>query len=244
MCSDHSTPPSGTTSPEHRFGPLLFLDSAHPADWSRFLPLGIFRGVTTNPLLLERAGQPCTLDNLGFLADQAYSLGAKEIHLQVWGATINEMTSRGRELAALARDGLAVAVKVPATEMGFEVAGKLMESDCRVTMTAVYGVGQVLAAAGLGAVYAAPYFGRLIDAGRDGVATVVTMQKLLRGTGANTRLLVASLRTADQVAELAGLGLDTFTLGTQVASDLLQDELSKRAAALFQQAAENMEGKS
>jgi len=49
--------------PEHEPGMQLYLDSADPADWARFLPLGVFRGVTTNPVLLERAGQACTIEN-------------------------------------------------------------------------------------------------------------------------------------------------------------------------------------
>jgi transaldolase len=36
----------------------LLLDSADPAQWHRWLPSGLFRGVTTNPTLLRRVGQP------------------------------------------------------------------------------------------------------------------------------------------------------------------------------------------
>ena len=57
----------------------LFLDSADPADWERWLPTGIFHGVTTNPLLLERAGQKCTLDNLAVLTARAGDLGARVV---------------------------------------------------------------------------------------------------------------------------------------------------------------------
>ena len=38
----------------------LLLDTADPAAWRMWLPSGLFRGVTTNPTLLRRAGQPCT----------------------------------------------------------------------------------------------------------------------------------------------------------------------------------------
>jgi len=42
-------------------GVPLYLDSADPTVWERWLPSGLFHGVTTNPLLLERAGQTCTV---------------------------------------------------------------------------------------------------------------------------------------------------------------------------------------
>ena len=76
------------------YGPRLFLDSAHPADWERFLPLGLFYGVTTNPLLLERAGQECSLSNLEKLTRRAVDLGALEIQLQTWGRTPEELGIR------------------------------------------------------------------------------------------------------------------------------------------------------
>ena len=51
----------------------LFLDSADPDQWERWLPLGVFHGVTTNPFLLERVGQRCTPANLAALGDRAFA---------------------------------------------------------------------------------------------------------------------------------------------------------------------------
>ena len=110
-------------------GLRLFLDTADTSVWDRWLPTGIFHGVTTNPLLLERAGQRCTLDNLASLADRAASLGAREIHLQTWGEDSNGMVERGRRLAALATARLAVAVKVPGTGDGFRAARELEDEE-------------------------------------------------------------------------------------------------------------------
>ncbi len=226
--------------PENIPGMQLYLDSANPADWERFLPLGVFRGVTTNPILLERTGQACTLDNLEKLTRKAVETGCGEIHLQTWGRTAAEMINHGSQLALMAGLGIAVLVKVPATEIGLKVAEKLASSGCRITLTGIYNPGQVLLAAGFDADFAAPYLGRLNDAGRDGMAAVLKMHDILVGSGSSTRLLVASLRSADQVIELAAQGLDTFTIGVPVAADLLTEKLTDDAAADFQRAAEAM----
>jgi len=218
-------------------GPRLFLDSADPADWRALLPAGVFRGVTCNPLLLERAGQPCTLENLASLAAQARDLGAREIHLQCWGENEEGLFDTGSRLALMGDRDLQVAVKVAATATGFRAARRLREAGCRLTFTAVYAPGQLLAAASAGAAYAAPYLGRLNDAGRDGRETIMAMHRILRGTGAATRLLVASLRSADVIVDLAAAGLDTFTFGASVARDLLKDGLTDEAANDFQRAA-------
>lgn len=218
----------------------LFLDSADPADWERWLPTGIFHGVTTNPVLLERAGQKCSVDHLGELAARARNLGAREIHLQTWGDDPEAMYERGTMLAFLANTGIEVAVKVPLTEGGLGVARHLAEHGARITLTAVYEPAQVVAAAGFGAAYVAPYLGRLDDAGRDGTAVALAMHEILAKTGSTTRLLTASLRSAATVVTLARQGLDTFTFGPAVAEQLLASELTDAAAADFERAADAM----
>jgi len=221
-------------------GIRLFLDSADPDAWRTWLPTGIFHGVTTNPVLLERAGGPCTLAHLADLTRLARELGAREIHLQAWGRDAGELRERGARLAELATGGLAVAVKVPVTAAGLAAARDLAQGGARVTLTAVYEPGQVVAAAGFGAAYAAPYLGRLDDAGRDGRAEALAMHEILARTGARTRLLAASLRTPELVVDLARQGLDTFTFGPAVAERLLASDLTRAAADDFQRAADAM----
>jgi transaldolase len=221
-------------------GLRLFLDSADPAAWQRWLPTGIFHGVTTNPVLLERAGQKCTVDHLAELAARARELGAREIHLQTWGDDASVLYERGAMLGYLANPHLSVAVKVPATRLGLPVARRLAGHGVRITLTAVFEPGQVVAAAGFGAAYAAPYLGRLTDAGRDGAAAAEAMHEILARTGSGTRLLTASIRSAGIVVDLARRGLDTFTFGPDVAEELLASELTSAAAADFERAAEAM----
>ena len=55
----------------------LFLDSADPSDWEAWLPSGLFFGITTNPSLLKKAGQPCDLDHLRQLSRRALELGPR-----------------------------------------------------------------------------------------------------------------------------------------------------------------------
>lgn len=40
----------------------LFLDSADVKQWHKWAPTGTLYGFTTNPLILDRDGVPCTLD--------------------------------------------------------------------------------------------------------------------------------------------------------------------------------------
>jgi transaldolase len=105
---------------------------------------------------------------------------------------------------------------------------------------------QVLSSVAAGAEYVAPYVGRMTDSGVDGVATVAAMNKVRRSeppaardesgwqccsaarpttwygaqivaaSGSRTRVLVASIRSAEVMAELAAAGCDTFTISPEV----------------------------
>ncbi|MEY4745790.1 MAG: hypothetical protein RLZZ442_382 [Cyanobacteriota bacterium] len=210
----------------------LFLDSADPKAWQQWLASGLFHGVTTNPTLLRRAAQPCTLDSLAALSRTALAHGIAELHLQAWGATTADMLRCGQELAALAPGR--IAVKLPVTKQGAAVARELVGAGVAVTFTACYEPHQVLIAAALGVAYIAPYLGRIQDQGRNGLAEVVTMQRCLTGLGSSVRLLVASLRQPSELSHLAAEGLNTFTIRPALATELFGSEATAAASVQFE----------
>nr|WP_290225134.1 transaldolase family protein [Trichocoleus desertorum] len=215
----------------------LCLDTADLKQWQIWLPTGLFYGITTNPLLLERAQVACTVEQLQQLAQQALALGAQEIQLQTWGNTVEALVSTGKRLAAIDER---VVVKVPITQVGTTAAAQLIAAGIPTTLTAVYAVHQVLIAAALGGAYAAPYLGRINDLGRNGREDLVAMQRSLAGTNSNTRLLVASIRSVDDITFLASHGLDTFTFSPAIAAALFEVAATEQAATDFEQAALRM----
>jgi transaldolase len=210
----------------------LLLDSADPGAWERWLPTGLFFGVTTNPTLLKKADQPCDLGHLRQLSSRALELGAQELHLQAWGRTATELLRCGSSLHAIAPNR--IVVKVPVTTTGAEAAKELISQGIPITFTACYEPAQVLVAAALGARYIAPYLGRIGDLGRDGHADLIAMQQALDGVGAPTRLLVASLRHPTDLTRLAAAGVGCFTLAPAVAADLFSAAPTIEAAAQFE----------
>ncbi len=113
--------------------------------------------MTTNPTLLERANEPCTIENLHRLADVALAR-ANEFMCQTWGSKPSEMYDNGMALSK--RDRERIVVKVPVTSGGAVAATMLIESGVRVCLTACYDSKQALVAASMGAEYIAPYLGR------------------------------------------------------------------------------------
>jgi transaldolase len=222
----------------------LFLDTADTTQWQNWLPTGLFYGVTTNPLLLEKAQVTCSVEQLKEIARQAFNLGAKEVQLQTWGTSVDALVKTGELLAAIDDR---VVVKIPITKVGTEAASRLIAQGIRITLTGVYAVHQVLIAAALGANYAAPYLGRINDLGGNGRDDLVAMQRAIpsesfanAGVGSTTRILVASIRSVDDIAFLATQGLDTFTFSSAIATAFFDVTATNQAATDFEQAARRM----
>ncbi len=207
----------------------IYVDSADRAAIADALQRGFVYGVTTNPTLLRRAGVGAA--EVPDLAAAALKAGAQEIHLQVYSATVEEMITEGRDLAAL--DPARVVVKIPATAAGFRAAAALSAAHLRVTLTAVYTVRQTIAAASAGAAYVAIYLGRMGDAGIDGPARVGAMQQALAAQDASLAILAASVRDPAEVETLAALGVAAVTLPPAVLARLIDSPETDAAAAAF-----------
>lgn len=78
---------------------------------------------------------------------------------------------------------------------------------------------------------------RMNDNGKDGFDECVKMQSIVDGLGSETRILVASIRDADTLTDLATEGLDTYTFSPAVARELFDETLTDDAAAEFEEAA-------
>lgn len=207
----------------------ILVDSAEIEAIKTALASGFVAGVTTNPSLLRRAGVAGRA--VPELARQLLAAGAGELHLQVYGTTVEAMLREGRELAAL--DPARVRVKLVANPAGYQAAARLVAAGVRITLTAVYTTRQALLAQSVGAQAIAIYLGRMRDAGLDAMALAGQMQQILRAQGAGVEILAASIRTPEELSELGALGVASATLAPPVLAQLLDSEATARAAEGF-----------
>jgi transaldolase len=208
----------------------LYADSA---DTDAVLPLlrdGLVRGVTTNPSILARDGH--TAASLPRLYDEFSAAGADEIFMQATGGDRETLLAEAQRIAGF---GDRIVVKVPATHDGFLVARQLTGQDVRVLLTAVYSLAQATFAASLGVDYIAPYFGRLVDSGEDGLSKVANMTRVLSAT--RTRVLVASVRSPNAAATLALNGVSHITADVPVLLAMMLDPVTEQSAAEFERIA-------
>lgn len=205
----------------------LYADSADIASVAPLLEDGLVHGVTNNPSILARDGFGSA--DLPVLFREFEQAGAREIFMQ---ATGGDQVSMLEDALRIADFGPRIAVKVPATSIGFRVATRLIARDVPVLLTAVYSVAQATVAASIGAEYVAPYFGRLLDSGEDAVAKVANMNSVLAST--STRVLVASIRSPNAAANLALQGVQHITADVPVILAMMHDPVTDASAAEFE----------
>jgi transaldolase len=207
----------------------IYIDSADMGEVRKALATGYVYGVTTNPTLLRRAN--VRVGAVAELAWQVIEWGAKELHLQTYSDDADAIVREGTELAAL--DAERVVVKIPVVPNGYAAASRLASQGIRVTMTAVYTLPQVVLADAAGAHYVAVYLGRMRDSGVDALGLVGQMQRTLNIQKSKVEILAASVRSAEDVAALAELGVATATLPWKVLSSLTASDATATAASTF-----------
>lgn len=210
----------------------LYVDTAIREEARPLLDLGVFRGLTTNPSLLRRAGLSAA--DLPDLVKWVLAQGVDEVFCQAWGDSVGDLVARGEKLHGYDPK---VVVKVAATRAGTQAAATLARDGIPVLLTAVYSAPQAVLAAAAGCAYLAPYLGRMGDAGRPAHQEVLSMHRLLTAVGAPTKVLVASIRNPNDVVILAQEGVECFALPPAVAAAFFTDPLTLAAAEAFEQAA-------
>ncbi len=204
----------------------LFLDAASTDCWTDLAGTGLFSGITTNPLLIQRAGLKTSIETYRTLYDQAMKLDYPCIQLQVFGG---DWLQCAQSIASI---GPEVLIKIPANIEGLKVASKLSLPH-RTTLTAVYSVGQVIAAEALQVAYTAPYYARL----RDAIENADELFDRMQDIAFETVLLVASLQSKAQFLDLAAHGFSTFALPEPIARAFFESTLADKAIADFEEAA-------
>ena len=213
----------------------LYLDTADQTAWAEWMPSGVFCGITTNPLLAARAGLTYDQINWQDLVQIAADAGAQEFHAQVIGNETDALRFAENLYAYGASSNIDCVVKIPLNTWGISLTPKIQALGGKTLMTACYDAKQIITANALGADYIAPYFGRMAEAGLDAMAHMHAIRAMsLNGP---CRPLIASLRSAQQMVDIAEIGHDHFTIAPAIAQDLFHNELTEAAAQEFERAA-------
>jgi transaldolase len=204
----------------------IFLDTADYKKIAACAQTGLVDGVTINPTLLKVQNEA----PLKIVREIVRVLPDAEINLQVTETEPHKVYEQAREIARLTDNML---VKIPCHSMYLPVIAQLIQEDIPVNVTLVFSLSQALEMSKLGVNYISVFIGRLYDNGIDGLEVAAQVQEMLDLYSFESELLVASVRTKEQVDGAIILGADAITIPVDVFNQLIEQQLSEAGIKRF-----------
>lgn len=197
----------------------FFVDTANVDEIRELADMGMLDGVTTNPSLINKAGNDFieTITEICKVVDGPVSA-------EVAATDYETMMKEGEKLAQIASN---VCVKVPLTPAGLKVGKQLVDNGQDINVTLCFSAAQALLAAKVGATFVSPFIGRLDDIGQDGMQLIRDIHSIYSGYDRfQTQVLAASVRGAQHVVQAALAGADVVTVPPAVLHQMFKHPLT------------------
>ncbi len=182
--------------------------------------MGVVDGVTTNPSLIYKSGR-----DFKEVIKEIARIVSGPISAEVTSLDKNEMIDQGLELSKIANN---IVIKVPLTEHGLIACKNLSKKSIKVNVTLCFSSSQALIAAKMGATYISPFIGRLDDISNEGLNLIEEIITIYSNypDRLSTEVLVASIRSPLQVAQVAQMGADVATIPPKIIKQMIKHPLT------------------
>ena len=203
----------------------IFVDTANLEELRTAAAWGIVDGVTTNPSLIAKEGNPIE-EQIARICE----IVDGDISAEVVATESDKMIEEGRKLAKIHPN---VVVKLPLTRDGIKATSVLSKEDIRVNVTLCFTANQAMLAAKAGAYIISPFVGRLDDLGMTGMELIEEIVTIYDNYGYPTQVLAASLRSPLHVKEAALIGSHIGTMPFKVIDSLFNHPLTDSGLERF-----------
>lgn len=203
----------------------IFLDTANLDDIRKGAEWGIVDGVTTNPSLIAKEGNPIETQ-----IAKICEIVDGDISAEVVATKYEDMVREGRNLAKIHKN---VVVKLPLIRDGIRACKTLSGDGIRTNVTLCFTAAQALLAAKAGAYIISPFVGRLDDIGLQGMDLIRSIAIIYENYGFKTQILAASLRSPLHVIEAAETGAHIGTLPFKTLDMLFNHPLTDKGLDQF-----------
>lgn len=215
----------------------IFLDTAIVSEVERFHRMGIIRGVTTNPTIMQKDG---VTGGLRAIEERTKAIASLIHPLPVFAeVTTNDparMLTEAKAFSSWADNvGVKITVHGPEGELGnLEVVNELeTREDIRVNVTAMMSAQQCLLAAMAGASYVSIFAGRVNNMGYDAGVEIAALRALLDRIGLGARIIAASTREVLNVIEWLQAGAHFVTVVPALLEGMLVHPYTKETVQMF-----------
>lgn len=210
----------------------ILIDDADLKKIEEFFDMYPYDGVTTNPTILSKTGNPDPMDQLKKIA--ALMPEGTDLHAQVLSTSAEDMVKEAKYMTEVLGGGkINMFVKIPATPEGLKAMAMAAKEGVNVTATAIYGVMPAFMAAKAGAKYLAPYVNRLDVLGYDGVKIAIDIHNCVKAAGYEAEVLGASFKNSQQILEMAKAGCGAVTVGCEPLAKLAFNQVAEEAVNVF-----------
>ena len=198
----------------------FFVDTANIDEICELSEMGVVDGVTTNPSLIYKSGR-----DFKEVIKEIARIVSGPISAEVTSLDKNEMIDQGLELSKIANN---IVIKVPLTEHGLIACKNLSKKSIKVNVTLCFSSSQALIAAKMGATYISPFIGRLDDISNEGLNLIEEIITIYNNypDRLSTEVLVASIRSPLQVAQVAQMGADVATIPPKIIKQMIKHPLT------------------
>jgi transaldolase len=203
----------------------FFLDTANLDELRKAAELGLADGVTTNPTLIAKEGNPIE-DQIRRICDIVNG----DVSAEVVATKTEDMLREGRQLAKIHKN---VVVKVPLTRDGIRACSILSKEGIRLNVTLCFSAAQAMLAAKAGAYIISPFIGRVDDIGWNGLHLIEEIVQIYRNYDIKTQVLAASLRSSIHVIEAAKAGAQIGTMPFKVLDMMFNHPLTDKGLEQF-----------
>ena len=205
----------------------IFLDTVCEKQVAQKRETGLIDGLTTNPSLLAKRGDP-PLEVLRSLC----ALEVGPISIEVTEDTAEAMVAQAKDFVSLSRH---VVIKVPLTQEGLKACVLLRKQSIAVNVTLCFSVVQAILAAKAGATYVSPFVGRIEDTGESAEDLLQEIRGCYDAYQYRTQILAASIRSPKQVLQACKARVDAVTMPPHVFEQLYLHPLTDQGLSLFHQ---------
>ncbi len=204
----------------------IFIDSANIKEIREAKELGLVDGVTTNPTLIAKEGEP--MERLIKRIAQEVN---GPINVEVTGLTKDEIIKEARIFSTWGED---IVIKIPITEEGLKAVRILTSEGIKTNVTLLFSPSQAILASKAGATYICPFLGRLDDISFNGIELIRQIKGIYKNyEDIKTKIIVASVRNPIHVIEAALIGADVVTIPPTIIKQMFKHPLTDKGIAQF-----------
>ena len=210
----------------------MFIDTANLSQIKEMLQFNQFEGVTTNPKVLLKEGQP-RFEQL----TKIRALKPGVLFVQLVGDTKDELLADYHELRRRFpdTDDTRMAFKVPLFEPGYQAISAIRDEkpDECLLGTAVYSTRQGFMACVVDCDYIAPYVNRMEQLDIDPYKMIAETHSFYQSTDTHIKIMGASFKNASQVMAAIKAGAANVTISYDIFKQLMTNAAANDAIRVF-----------